>query len=1239
MRILSVRLGNLNSLAGEWAIDFTHPAYAGDGVFAITGPTGAGKTTLFDAICLALYGRTPRLARVNKGGNEIMSRQTGECFAEVTFRTPQGCFRCHWSQRRANRKPDGALQSPRHEIADADSGQLLASRVADMGKAVETRAGMDFARFTRSMLLAQGDFAAFLLAAPDERAPILEQITGTEIYSRISMEVFARRGEEKKKLELLDAELAGCALLAPEAETALRAALAEKNHADQETRAALARCRAAIDWQRGMRELETSLAALARQEKDLVTRRAAFAPEQEKLAAARHALELAADYERLETLRRADRDDLAGLETCRAILPREEAAIRAAAARLRDTAAALATARTEQRDAQPAIRRARELDRRIGEKEAAIDALRKNLAERAGVLAAQKSEHARDRAEHTREQERLAQLAARMQETRADAALVETLAGFAGRFEHLREQNQRRREKEAAHAGALNVLREATRAWETLAARLAQVTREAQAAEMELKTLEAAQDERLSGETLANWRKRHLALLEEKSTVIQAGEAARTRAEARAALEALVRRGKTLDAEKTALDEKRTMFASRHAALEKEKELLETQLNLLQNIADLREARHLLRDGEPCPLCGATAHPFASEKLPCPDATRQRLDTVIADWKSAGDALLEIQVKVAETGKDMERVAADEQAWKEQDAAARRVLEILLESIVSAADTADTADTEMTPDLPELATRLDTARARLERQCVETAGILEMAEAADRILSERRIGLEKLRDARVAAERETQAAGFARETTGQQVATLRKDTETCLAEETAQCLRLREEIRSAFGIELATVDAIDETRAQLVARRDAWLARQAEKTRLDREIARLEQKTAQQADRIGETECELARQARQLDTWQRECHDIRAERRAHFGDRIPDAEETRLARAVDSASEAMENARGEHEVARVALTRLQAKIAELEENRTRRAGQLRAAETAFAARCATAGFAGEAQYRAAILPEERRAQLEHAARLLADEATEIAARAREKNLRLEKERQRALAVEPLETLETMETVLGARYATLQQEIGGIRQKLADNETAEREQAARLAAIARQRTESLRWQALHDLIGSENGKKYRNFAQGLTFDRLIDAANRQLGKMTDRYLLTRNQNTALELDVIDNDQAGEIRSTRNLSGGESFLVSLALALGLSRMASRNVRVDSLFLDEGFGALDEETLETALEALSSLECEGRLIGIVSHVPALNARIPVQIRVVPQTGGRSRIVGPGVSRGSIL
>ncbi|MBU6237005.1 MAG: AAA family ATPase, partial [Planctomycetes bacterium] len=206
MKILNVRLKNLNSLLGEWFIDFTHPHYVDSGIFAITGPTGAGKTTILDAICLALYGETPRLASVTKNANEIMSEGTAECSAEIQFETPDGRYRCTWQQHRARGNTSGALQAPQHELVNADSNTIISNRLSQVKKEVEQLTGLDFDRFTRSMLLAQGKFAAFLQSSANERAPILEQITGTEIYSNISIAVFQHAKNVGNELDRLKAE-------------------------------------------------------------------------------------------------------------------------------------------------------------------------------------------------------------------------------------------------------------------------------------------------------------------------------------------------------------------------------------------------------------------------------------------------------------------------------------------------------------------------------------------------------------------------------------------------------------------------------------------------------------------------------------------------------------------------------------------------------------------------------------------------------------------------------------------------------------------------------------------------------------------------------------------------------------------------------------------------------------------------------------------------------------------------
>ncbi len=155
------------------------------------------------------------------------------------------------------------------------------------------------------------------------------------------------------------------------------------------------------------------------------------------------------------------------------------------------------------------------------------------------------------------------------------------------------------------------------------------------------------------------------------------------------------------------------------------------------------------------------------------------------------------------------------------------------------------------------------------------------------------------------------------------------------------------------------------------------------------------------------------------------------------------------------------------------------------------------------------------------------------------------------------------------------------------------------------------------------QYLHSLIGSSNGDKFRKFAQGLTLDNLVYLANQQLNRLHGRYQLKRSESEGLELSVLDTWQADAIRDTKTLSGGESFLVSLALALGLSDLVSHKTSIDSLFLDEGFGTLDSETLDLALDALDSLNASGKMIGVISHIEAMKERIPVQLKVKKKSG----------------
>ncbi|MBU1535714.1 AAA family ATPase, partial [Myxococcota bacterium] len=372
MKILQVRFKNLNSLVGEWEIDMTHPAFASDGIFAITGPTGAGKTTILDAICLGLYGRTPRLSKITRSGNEIMSRQTGECFAEVTFETQAGRYRCHWSQHRARKKPDGELQAPKHEIADADSGVIFESKIRGVADQIESATGMDYDRFTRSMLLAQGGFAAFLQAAPDDRAPILEQITGTEIYSRISMRVHEHQRKERDQLTILQAETAGIVILEPQQEKEIGQELMAKQKEETALAARSADTGKAILWLTAIDGLRQEIINLADEARTLQSDTDAFKPDREKLDRALSAASLEGKYATLTAIRKQQVADREALKTEEAALPGLESSARAQTESLTSLERQTAQVKEDLKAAAPVLQKVRSLDHTLADQKKAV---------------------------------------------------------------------------------------------------------------------------------------------------------------------------------------------------------------------------------------------------------------------------------------------------------------------------------------------------------------------------------------------------------------------------------------------------------------------------------------------------------------------------------------------------------------------------------------------------------------------------------------------------------------------------------------------------------------------------------------------------------------------------------------------------------------------------------------------------------------------------------------------------
>ncbi len=1229
MRILDLRFKNLNSLAGEWSIDLTNPAYASDGIFAITGPTGSGKTTILDAICLALYGRTPRLDRVTKGANEIMSRRTGECFAEVTFATGDGRFRCCWSQNRARNRPDGELQAPRHELSDAVTGKILESRLKGVAERIVKATGMDFERFTRSMLLAQGGFAAFLQASPGERAPILEQITGTEMYSDISKRVHERRAQEQKKLDVLGAELSAMRLLGEDEERMLKAALAEKECEAVASGALLEAKMRALAWLEGVLRLEGELESLARKRDDLAARREAFRPDLLRLERALRALELEGAYESLSSLRRDQEADERAAEECRVTLPGLEDDVTHAQRNSERSDEAFRSAKAEQKDRAPVLRKVRDLDVRIAERDEPIrkagDALSAMEAESVDLLGRTET----DRAALGDVRLSLDAVVAYMAENAADETLSERLAAVRSRFDAFREARARLGKKTQERLAAEKQYLKDRSSSEERKTALSASKRDVEGLERAVIDAGGELDAALAGRTLPQMRQALSDVRNRAAIAERLAEDARSFADAErktADASALL---KSLEIERERLAREILEAAEALSVCENERERLESEQMRLRAAESYAEARARLADGEPCPLCGAVSHPYASVADGAPSGASDEIGAMLRaigkERKKAEKRLSDLRVREAEVLGDIRRSG---ERLKELEGEIAESRARIGERLASLPLDGRMSDGDMTTD--GAACLLQEAREALRAS--EEA--LHSAEEKEMAFTGAREARDKALDAWNRLERDAQKAVYeadmahkALERADEDVRVAAEDSDRILAEAANDV--------ASWGAGELTADSMDAIDALLEARRIAWKDRERRRRELEDRAARLEADIRNRDERMERLRSDIERTRGELDNLAGVRDVLIRERRELFGEKSPEHEEERLRIALEDAERAHRDAFDALRRAERERDDLLRRGESLGKAIRERSGLVQATGEAFMSRLRANGFSGEADFRAACMPREERNALSERADALAQEQAGLDAQHREKKDALENERLKRMTEQSKEDLDTDVRGMGEHLRRLQQDLGGIRQKLDDNEEALELQRERLRARDAQKAEYSRWDALHGLIGSADGWKYRNFVQALTFERMIDLANRQLRRMSDRYLLVRDAEQPLELNVRDAWQAGEIRSVKNLSGGESFIVSLTLALGLSRMASRKVRVDSLFLDEGFGTLDEEALETALQTLAGLSGNGKLIGVISHVPAIRERIAAQIEVRPLAGGCSELVGPGCAK----
>ena len=1251
MDILSIEGENIASLAKPFSIDFEKGELAGCGLFAITGRTGAGKSSLLDAMCLALYGDCPRLgaAGVNdtvpdasgedihsNDARTILRRGTAAGYAAVRFRGRDGVdYEASWSVRRARGKPTGRLQNQERSLKRLLDGQILENQLRRVSERVVELTGLTYEEFRRSVLLAQGDFDSFLSAKTNERAAILEKVTGTELYREISRRVYAKHQDAEDRVQDLELKLGEHNTLSEEEKARIiehESTLAAQRKV---TEAVLKAIQVDLDHYVKLDDARIKLTAAAMENEVAITAWTEAGVDRDRLTRLRKAASARGEFREDHDARIAQTkaaDELVRVEANLEQVTAEEAKARDVRDRARETVDAL---EARFKELGPIWSEAERLDARI---ESAESENRTAEEEAREIQNAVKEASNEIREELIRRD----RIVTAMEQKLANVAVEKAGAVFKDHWDMLLDRLGRRAACSVAEEKASD---------ETLAigkdiagklGRVKEIDGLVEEREVEKKTLSYKRQEQTEERTMIAGRdpKQRLSrLLDSRRAIRELLELARSHKEKSKELRIHDEARAKLDGTRLRAEEDLAKSLAAIADADSRTKALETPVEMAEAAAS-REARELRRnlvDGEPCPVCQSRHHPLHDDVETAALAKRLRMDLEAArnNWTTQS------RNKVTQEG-----IIADSKSRLAAMDESRAGLVVTLDQVKAdyaraAAEEADGPVADQIPDviaddaasvivgLEVLQGKLSTWKEVLEAEfkrftdlddaIEKLRGCIETEEAAIASLRDERIGLiDAIGPKQIALSRAEDNRDKARD----EIAGI--DDELGVRIGDAESLGLPAWSNFSARAE-DKLKELETRRAEHMSDLDAIQEAQTSKAQLETQIAVLEGKEKSAREALGKAEEKVrarkdtleglrAKRAAMLDGQPTGTH------RTAFNDKRKTSGEAH-SRAVDAHGRTAETKAG-LEASKASATETLGTVRE----RAHKACEalIEASQRIKIPLTDLAGILSDEQDPI----DDRIAQLEEALKEI--ETCKIQAgqdlTTRQKDL---------TAIENSHCLEESREVLEEKKKTLmeQDELHAkeeldLKTQLALDADARRKQTEIIKEMEAAKRDRDTWVAVNDTVGSASGDRFSQLAQEVTLSILLEQANCHLAEIKPRYRLALGDGK-LSLHVVDEDMGGDIRSTRSLSGGERFLVSLSLALALSSVGGTGAISGTLFIDEGFGTLDADSLELAIDALEALQAQGRTVGVISHVQAMKDRIPMQVQVQAQGDGASEVV----------
>ncbi len=1245
MKILSISLKNLASLEGEHTIDFTTGLLRQTGIFAITGRTGAGKTTVLDALCLALYGKVPRLE--NPGDREgyvtdvsgeslqrtdvrtLLRKGTAEGWASVKFTGTDGQdYQSTWSVRRAHLNISGRLQQSQFRLVSCgDTQAFLNNGKNDHQTHIERLVGLTFQQFSRSVLLAQGDFSAFLQSNVQERGLLLERLTGTEIYSRISRQVHVKNGIAKNELDNQMKRLAGIRVLSAEelAEISGREAACRANLESLRIRSD--KVRAGIRWYKTLEELTENLHSALENEQKVQEER-----------------DQAADRFRQLDIVQAVQEARPRVDMRRHLQSEGEQLAR-------DFAQAGDSHHRAQEKLQTLQQVFENSTTALQQAEEALDALRPLLQKARlldGQLAVQRQQVDNAAADRDRIERNLSKQSDLLRQLEKDRTVAESSLADKLQWKKDRATLQTIRENQGLIEQQLQVAGQLLPQLATADTDVEKARQDLLAAERNLEAgkkesnknrayrdqLEKRQ-ENLAAEGdpatgLAELTKRLSDLEQQRDTIRDADHLWQLLSRSEAVVNRLAGEAAELEAARpdllTAIESTTRMVSETYLRRDTVARLLDKVR--LEMSADVVGLRQTLEPETPCPVCGSTHHPYrhsAQAPHPALDSLQQELDNAEQDHVRYQQELHRLQAQAEQLEN---QVRTNQEARLAQQQERHQLL-------------TDWDRLAYTPQLDNVpAENRAKHLTQAGKACNES---LQSCRSLQEQLLQRQKDMNRIQQELQDCSQHLRTAETQENVLRQNVDN-RKNRLDLLRMNQQQLQQGLQDVSKTLQPFLASdnwIPAFRDNPSEFRSRLTEGIRKWSEN---EQAIAELQSQIHVMNGRKAELSAIIQGYREQLpqaqDNWQANWDRLQgflADRRQLLDGRPADEVETQAQEAVHTARKILAQTQAERQQAENALAGSAANLQTLRDQLQHHRTTAEAAAEAFRewldSFCQGMqltldmdGLDELLRYDQAWILQEQSFRDDCVNRLNAAQTI-----TGERKARLEEYLRKPATDQPLADLETEQSRLGQDLERTLNEHTALQLTLRQDEEQRRvhEQACR--ELAQRQEEADRWGRLDTVIGSADGNAFRQIAQQYSLDELLRYANRHLETIVRRYTLERIPES-LGLQVIDREMGDEVRSVLSLSGGETFLVSLAMALGLASLNSQQVRVESLFIDEGFGALDPESLHQAVDALERLHESGRKVGVISHVREMTERIPVQIIVRRIANGRSRLEIPG-------